>query len=266
MGLVEGKIAIVTASTRGIGRACAVKLAHEGAKTYIAARSEARSMELVNAIRADGGSADYVRFDADDKATYAGCVNAVLAREGRVDILVNNYGSTDVKRDFDVEHTSFDDLQDIVMDNVRSVYDSAQAAIKGLAEGACLSIVNIASTGGVYPDLSREAYGMAKNAIIRLTKDIAIQNARRGVRCNVVCPGSIATDALIDNMSEDFIKSFLTTIPMNRLGEPDEIADAVLFYASSMSSYVTGGVMEVGGGTGLGSPMYPLYQMMDKRG
>lgn len=266
MGLVDGRIAIVTASTRGIGRACAVKLAEEGAKVYVAARNRERSMALVDEIRAAGGKADYVRFDADDKATYAGCVNEVLEAEGRVDILVNNYGATDVKRDFDVEHTSFEDFQDIVMDNVQSVYNTAQAAIKGLAEGGSLSIVNIASTGGVYPDLSREAYGLAKAAIIRLTKDIAIQNARRGVRCNVVCPGSIATDALMDNMSEEFIKSFLTTIPMNRLGEPSEIADAVLFYASDMSSYVTGGVMEVGGGTGLGSPMYPLYQMMQARG
>lgn len=267
MGLVDGKIAIVTASTRGIGRACAIKLAQEGAKVYVAARNRERSMELVEEIvAAAGGIADYVRFDAGDKATYAGCVNEVLSAEGRVDILVNNYGATDVKRDFDVEHTSFEDFQDIVMDNVQSVYDTAQAAIKGLAEDGTLSIVNIASTGGVYPDLSREAYGLAKAAIIRLTKDIAIQNARRGVRCNVVCPGSIATDALMGNMSDEFIKSFLTTIPMNRLGEPSEIADAVLFYASDMSSYVTGGVMEVGGGTGLGSPMYPLYQMMQTRG
>ncbi|MDY2777045.1 MAG: SDR family NAD(P)-dependent oxidoreductase [Collinsella sp.] len=266
MGLVEGKIAIVTASTRGIGRACALKLAEEGAKVYVAARNRERSMELVEEIRAAGGQADFVRFDADDHATYSGCVNEVLAAEGRLDILVNNYGATDVKRDFDVEHTKFDDFQEIVMDNVRSVFDTAQAAIKGLAEGATLSIVNVSSTGGVYPDLSRESYGVAKSAIIRMTKDIAIQNARRGVRCNVVCPGSIATDALMDNMSDELIKSFLTTIPMNRLGEPSEIADVVLFYASDMSSYVTGSVMEVGGGTGLGTPMYPLYQMMAARG
>lgn len=266
MAMLDGKVAIVTASTRGIGRACAVKLAQEGAKVYVAARNEGRSRELIDEIISDGGQAAYVRFDASDHATYAGCVNDVLKAEGRLDILVNNYGSTDVARDFDVEHTSFEDFQDIVMDNVRSVYDTSQAAIKGLAAGEELSIVNIASTGGVYPDLSRESYGLAKAAIIRLTKDIAIQNARRGVRCNVVCPGSIATDALMDNMSEDFIKSFLTTIPMNRLGEASEIADAVLFYASGMSSYVTGGVMEVGGGTGLGSPMYPLYQMMETRG
>ncbi len=266
MGMLDGKIAVVTASTRGIGRACAVRLAQEGAKVYVAARNEERSQELIDKINSDGGQAAYVRFDASDHATYAGCVNEVLKAEGHLDILVNNYGATDVKRDFDVEHTNFEDFQDIVMDNVRSVYDTAQAAIKGLAAGEELSIVNIASTGGVYPDLSREAYGLAKAAIIRLTKDIAIQNARRGVRCNVVCPGSIATDALMDNMSDDFIKSFLTTIPMNRLGEASEIADAVLFYASGMSSYVTGGVMEVGGGTGLGSPMYPLYQMMEARG
>ena len=266
MSMLENKIAIVTASTRGIGRACAVKLAVEGAKGYVAARNEERPQELINQIKADGGDAAYARFDAADKATYAGCVRDVMAAEGRVDVLVNNYGSTDVKRDFDVANTKYEDFEEIVMDNVRSVYDTAQTAMNAMKGVGPLSIVNIASTGGVYPDLSRESYGLAKAAIIRLTKDIAIQGARQGVRANVVCPGSIATDALKGNMSEEFLKAFLTTIPMNRIGEPEEIANAVLFYASDMSSYVTGGVMEVSGGTGLGSPMYPLYQMMDARG
>lgn len=266
MGMLDNKIALVTASTRGIGRACAQKLASEGAKVYIAARNEERSRALIAEIEKAGGQAAYARFDASDKSTYPGCVKDVVEREGRLDILVNNYGSTDVKRDFDVANTRVEDFEDIVMDNVRSVYETSQQAIRAMKDVGPLAIVNIASTGGVYPDLSREAYGLAKAAIIRLTKDIAIQYARQGVRANVVCPGSIATEALMDNMSEEFIKAFLTTIPLNRLGEPEEIANAVLFYASDMSSYVTGGVMEVSGGTGLGSPMYPLYQMMDKRG
>lgn len=266
MGMLDSRIALVTASTRGIGRASAIRLAAEGAKVYVAARNAERSRELIDEIEASGGSAAYVRFDAADKTTYAGSVRNVLDAEGRVDILVNNYGSTDVKRDFDVASTSYEDLEDIVMDNVRSVYDTSQTAINAMRGVGPLAIVNIASTGGIYPDLSREAYGLAKAAIIRLTKDIAIQYARQNVRANVVCPGSIATDALKGNMSEEFLKAFLTTIPMNRIGEPEEVADAVLFYASDMSSYVTGGVMEVSGGTGLGSPMYPLYQMMDQRG
>ena len=266
MGLVEGKIAAVTASTRGIGKGCAEKLAAEGAKVYVAARNAERSQEVIEGIRAAGGQAEYVRFDAADQSTYKGFVQEIVEKEGRIDILVNNYGSTDVKRDFDVANTTFEAMQDIVMDNVRSVWDSSQVAMNAMKGVGNLAIVNIASTGGIYPDLSREAYGLAKDCIIRLTKDTAIQGARQGVRANVVCPGCIATDAVANNMTPEFVGAFLTTIPLNRLGEVEDIANAVLFYASDMSSYVTGGVMEVGGGTGLGTPMYPLYMSMAQRG
>ena len=266
MGLVEGKIAAVTASTRGIGLACAKKLAAEGATVYLAARNAERAQGVIDQIEADGGKAKFVRFDAADKSTYAGFVKEIVAAEGRIDILVNNYGSTDVKRDHDIVNTKFEDMQEIMMDDVQSVWDSTQAAVAAMKDKGALSIVNIASTGGIYPDLSRESYGLAKTAIIRLTKDTAIQYARQGVRANVVCPGCIATDAVKNNMSEEFTKAFLSTVPLNRLGEPEDIANAVLFYASDMGAYVTGGVMEVSGGSGLGTPLYPLYQAMSTRG
>lgn len=266
MGIIEGKIAVVTAATRGIGLGSAKKLAGEGAKVYIAARNKERSQKVIDEIVSAGGKADYVPFDAADEGTFAASVKTVLEKEGHLDILVNNYGSTDVKCDFDVEHTKYEDFERIVMNNVRSVYDTSQVAIQAMKGKGSLSIVNIASTGGVYPDLSREAYGLAKAAIIRLTKDIAIQNGKFGIRANVICPGCIATEAVANNMSEEFTKAFLSTVPLNRLGEVEDIANAVLFYASDMSAYVTGGVMEVSGGTGLGSPLYPLYQMMETRG
>ena len=266
MGLVEGKIAAVTASTRGIGLACAKKLAAEGAKIYIAARNAERAQGVIDEIEAAGGKAAYVRFDASDKSTYAGFVREVVEQEGRIDILVNNYGSTDVSRDHDIVGTAFDDMAEIVMDDVRSVWDSTQVAVSSMEGVGPLSIVNIASTGGIYPDLNRESYGLAKAAIIRITKDTAIQCARQGVRANAVAPGCIATDAVKDNMSEEFQQAFLSTVPLGRLGEPEDIANAVLFYASDMSSYVTGGVMECSGGSGLGTPLYPLYQMGGARG
>ena len=266
MGLVEGRVAAVTASTRGIGLACARKLAAEGAKVYLAARNAERAQGVIDEIEAAGGHAAFVRFDAADKSTFAGFVQEVVDKEGRIDILVNNYGSTDVSRDHDIVNTAFDDMQEIVMDDVRSVWDSTQVAVRSMKDVGPLAIVNIASTGGIYADLARESYGLAKNLIIRLTKDTAIQYARQGVRANVVCPGCIATDAVRNNMSEEFTRAFLSTVPLNRLGEPEDIANAVLFYASDMSAYVTGGVMEVSGGSGLGTPLYPLYQAMDKRG
>lgn len=266
MGLVDGKIAAVTASTRGIGLACAKKLAAEGAKVYLAARNPERAQGVIDEIVAQGGQAAYVRFDAADKSTYAGFVKEIVEKEGRIDILVNNYGSTDVTRDHDIVNTTFDAMQEIVMDDVRSVWDSTQVAVSAMADKGGLSIVNIASTGGIYPDLARESYGLAKAAIIRITKDTAIQYARQGVRANAVCPGCIATDAVKNNMTPEFTAAFLSTVPLGRLGEPEDVANAVLFYASDMSAYVTGGVMECSGGSGLGTPMYPLYQAMATRG
>ena len=266
MGLVDGKIAAVTASTRGIGLACAKKLAAEGAKVYLAARNPERAQGVIDEIVAQGGQAAYVRFDAADKSTYAGFVKEIVEKEGRIDILVNNYGSTDVTRDHDIVNTTFDAMQEIMMDDVRSVWDSTQVAVSAMADKGGLSIVNIASTGGIYPDLARESYGLAKAAIIRLTKDTAIQYARQGVRANAVCPGCIATDAVKNNMTPEFTAAFLSTVPLGRLGEPEDVANAVLFYASDMSAYVTGGVMECSGGSGLGTPMYPMYQAMSTRG
>lgn len=266
MGLVQGKIAAVTASTRGIGLACAQKLAAEGAKVYVAARNAERAQGVIDGIRDAGGQAEFVRFDGADPETYAGFVSEIVEREGRIDILVNNYGHTDVTRDHDIAHTAFADMQDILMDDVRSVWDSTQTAVNAMKGVGNLAIVNIASTGGIYPDLARESYGLAKSLIIRLTKDTAIQYARQGVRANAVCPGCVATDAVKNNMSEEFTKAFLSTVPLGRLGEPEDIANAVLFYASDMSAYVTGGVMECSGGSGLGTPMYPLYQAMSQKG
>ena len=266
MGLVEEKIAAVTASTRGIGLACAQKLAAEGAKVYVAARNAERAQGVIDQIVAAGGRAAYVRFDAADKSTYAGFVREIVEAEGRIDILVNNYGSTDVTRDHDIANTPFDVMQEIVMDDVRSVWDSTQTAVNAMRDKGGLAIVNIASTGGIYPDLARESYGLAKAAIIRITKDTAIQYARQGVRANAVAPGAVATDAVKNNMSEEFTKALLSTVPLGRLGEPEDIANAVLFLASDMSAYMTGAVLELAGGSGLGTPLYPLYQSMAKRG
>ena len=264
--LCENKIAVVTASTRGIGHACALKLAENGAKVYIAARNEERAKGVIEEIVSKGGQAGYTRFDASDRSTFAVCVKDAVDKEGKINILVNNFGTTRVDRDYDVANTKFEDFAAIVEENIESVYESSQAAIAAMKEQGGLSIVNIASVGGVYPDLSREAYGLAKSAVIRLTKDIALQNARAGIRANAVCPGCIATEAVSKNMTPEFTKAFLATVPLNRLGEPEDIANAVLFYASDMSSYVTGGVMEVSGGFGLGTPLYPLYQSMSTKG
>ena len=121
------------------------------------------------------------------------------------------------------------------------------------------SIVNISSIGGTIPDISRVAYGVSKSAVNNLTQQMAMQYARYGIRVNAVLPGLTATDAAIDNMPEDFRKSFLYHVPLNRMGTPEDMANAVYFFASDLSSYITGNIMEVAGGYGLGTPQYANF-------
>ncbi len=259
MKLLEHQVAMVTSSTRGIGRACAELLAENGAKVYLAVRRLDAGRKLAGEMAAKGLSADVCFFDADRPETFKSSVEEVVAREGRIDILVNNYGSTDVSRDRDLLHTRSEDFFSIVEGNLRSVYDTCQAAVASMVKTGGGSIVNIASVGGKYPDLSRLGYGVAKASILFLTKNIAAQYARAGVRANAILPGFVATDAAMDNMSGEFLNTFLKTVPLNRPGQPEDIARACLFLASSQSSFVTGEEIAVAGGFGMPSPMYGHY-------
>ena len=251
MKLCENKIALVTSSTRGIGLACAQKLAEHGAKVYLAVRNLEAGKKVAGEIIAAGGQADVVYFDAGKEETFGSMVDEVVAKEGRIDILLN--GDTD-------------SFFKIVENNLKSVYIPSKHAVKSMIQTGGGSIVNISSVGGRYPDLSRTAYGIAKAAINYLTENIAVQYARQGVRCNAVMPGFVATDAAMQNMSPEFLNMFLKNVPLNRPAVPEDIANAVLFFASDMSSFVTGETMPVAGGFGLPSPMYAMYQDMKSKG
>ena len=151
--------------------------------------------------------------------------------------------------------------------NLKSVYLPSKAAVAQMLKTGGGSIINISSVGGIFPDMSRLAYGISKSAINFLTKNIAVQYARNNIRCNAVLPGFVATDAAMEHMSEDFLKMFLKNVPLNRPATPEDIANAVLFFASDNSSFITGETMPVAGGFGLPSPMYSQYMDMGvKRG
>lgn len=256
MKRVENKIALVTSATRGIGLAISKKLAEEGARVYLAVRRMDAGQEVANEIIAQGGFAKPVYFDAQKVETYTSMIEEVLKEEGRIDILVNNYGATDVKRDFDLVNGDTEGFFEIVQSNLQSVYLPCKAVVPSMIENGGGSIVNISTIGSVNPDLGRIAYVVSKAAINALTQNIAVQYAKQGVRCNAVLPGLIATDAALGNMSEDFLKSFLRHVPLDRMGRPEDIAQAVLFYASDESSYITGAIQEVAGGFGMPSPIY----------
>lgn len=264
--LLTGKVAMVTGSTRGIGKACAFILAEHGAKVYFAARRPEAAQELVEELAAKGHQAAVCFFDASKPESFAGSVQEVIDHEGHIDILVNNFGSTDVRKDFDVLHTSYEDMMGIVSMNLQSVYDTCRAAIPSMIERGGGSIVNIASVGGKYPDMYRIGYGIAKSSVRFLSKNIATQHAHQKIRCNTILPGYIATDAASHSMSPEFLETFLKTVPLHRVGEVEDIANTCLYLASDMSAYVTGSDIEVAGGFGMPSPMYSHYGDMASRG
>ena len=263
---LENKVALVSSSTRGIGLACAKALAAQGAAVYLGVRRLEAGQQIADELIAAGGRAGVVFFDASREESFSGMVDEVAAKEGRLDLLVNHFGSTDVKTDLDVVNGPSEDFFRIVNTNLKSVYLPSKAAVPLMAKNGGGSIINIGSVGGLYPDLSRTAYGVSKAAIHFLTKDIAVQYARQGVRCNAVLPGFTATDAALNNMSQAFLELFLKNVPLNRPGRPEDIADAVAFLASDRAAFITGEILPVAGGFGLPTPLYGSYMSAGAKG
>lgn len=253
---LNGRAAIVTAGSRGIGLACARILVRHGATVFVAARNDKEGEEAVAAMRRQGGRAFFLRFDATRAEDYPRLIDTAARRAGRLDILVNNYGSTDPARDRNLLEGDAEAFFRIVRANIQSVYLSCRRAVPFMKDSGGGSIVNISSIGSLVPDVSRLAYTLSKAAVNTLTKNIALQYARDNIRCNAVLPGLIATDAALRNMPESFLLSFLSHVPMGRMGTPEDVANAVLYFAGDASSYVTGVLHEVAGGFALGTPQY----------
>ena len=253
---LKDKAVLVTASTRGIGLACVKACAKEGATVYMAARNLERAQEIANQLNADGGKVKCIYNDATKPETFTIMVEDVVADAGHIDVLVNNFGSSNPGKDLDFAHTDPGIFIDTVNLNLRSVFLASQAAAKHMAMGGGGSIINISSVGGLVPDISQVAYGTSKAAINYLTKLIAVHEAKNKIRCNAVLPGMTATEAVENHLSEDFRNLFLRHIPLGRIGLPEEIAAAVVYLASDEAAYTTGQILAVSGGFGLATPVY----------
>lgn len=249
---LKDKVILVTASTRGIGLAIVQKCAAEGARVYMAARDLNRAREIADTL--DGVSCVY--NDATKPETFGTMVEEVVADAGRLDVLVNNFGTSNPGKDLDFANTDPQVFLDTVNLNLRSVFMASQAAAKHMASNGGGSIVNISSVSGQVPDISQVAYGTSKAAINYLTKLIAVQEARHHIRCNAVLPGMTATEAVEKHLSGDFRNLFLRHIPLGRMGLPEEIAEAVVYFAGDASACTTGQILAVSGGFGLATPVY----------
>ncbi len=262
---LENKIVLVTASTKGIGLACVKACAKEGAIVYMAARNLEVAGKEASELNEQGYCVKYVYNDAEKPETFVSMIDEVVEKEGRIDVLVNNFGTSNPKKDLDFFHTDISDYLDIVTMNLRSVFMAGQAAAKHMAAHGGGSIINISSIGGLVPDISQIAYGTSKAAINYLTKLIAVHEAADNIRCNAVLPGMTATEAVEKNLSENFRNLFLRHIPLKKIGLPEEIAAAVVYFASDESAYTTGQILAISGGFGLGTPIYGELSDKDNR-
>lgn len=249
---LKNKVVLITASTRGIGLACVKACAKEGASVYMAARNIERAREIADTLN----GVKCVYNDATKPETFSSMVEEVVEDAGRIDVLVNNFGTSNPEKDLDFAHTDPSVFLDTVKLNLRSVFMASQTAAKHMAVHGGGSIINISSVGGLVPDISQVAYGTSKAAINYLTKLIAVQEAKNKIRCNAVLPGMTATEAVEKNLTEDFRNLFLRNIPLGRMGLPEEIAAAVVYLASDDAAYTTGQILTVSGGFGLATSFY----------
>ncbi|GAB4328785.1 MAG: 3-oxoacyl-[acyl-carrier-protein] reductase [Promethearchaeota archaeon] len=250
MGLLDGKVAIVTGSGRGIGKAIAEKLASEGASVVVADIDEASAKETAEGLTSAGMDAIGVQVNVADRASVKAMVAAALDKWGRVDVLVNNAGVT---RDSMLAKMT-DEQWDLVMAvNLKGVFYCTQETIGHMVEraqeGAASNgkIVNISSTVGKSGNIGQTNYCASKAGVVGFTKALAKEYAKYAIQANAIQPGFIKTP-MTDKIPEKVVQKFLAVIPLGRMGMPEDIANAVLFLASPLSDYMTGTVVEVTGG------------------
>ena len=241
----EGKVALVTGASRGIGRAIALALAAEGADVAVNyAGSEAAAKEVAAEIEAMDRKAFVIQADIASTEASTAMVDAVVKEFGRIDVLVNNAGIT---RDGLLMRMKEEDWDAVITTNLKGVFNCTKAAIKYMMKQKSGNIVNISSIVGVMGNAGQANYCAAKAGVIGFTKATAKEVAARGIRVNAIAPGFIKTD-MTSVLSEKVVEAMLAGIPLNRLGETEDIAKAVLFLASSDANYITGQTLHVDGG------------------
>ncbi len=245
MGEFEGKVVLVTGSTRGIGRAVAGLFAGEGARVAVTGRSRDTAEAVAREL---GAGALGIGLDVADPGSVAAAVDRVLEAWGRVDVLVNNAGIT---RDTLALRMKLDDWQAVISTNLTGAFLCAKACLRHMVRARAGAIVNISSVVGSVGNAGQANYCAAKAGIEGLTRSLAREYANRGIRVNAVAPGYIATD-MTEALGEKVREALLAQVPAGRLGAPEDVAQAVAFLASDRASYVTGQVLHVNGGMYMG--------------
>ncbi len=243
-GNLEGKNALVTGASQGIGRACALALAKAGAKVGIAARNEEKLGAVAAEIAAAGGTAEIFVLDVSSEESTKTAAKDALARLGTVHILVNNAGIT---RDTLLLRMKRSDWDDVLQTNLTGTFLLTQALVSGMMKARWGRIINISSVVGETGQAGQANYAASKAGLIGFTKSVARELASRGITANAVAPGYIETamTAVLDEKQRD---AMLGQIPLGRPGTDEDIAAAVRFLASDEAGYITGHVLDVNGG------------------
>jgi NAD(P)-dependent dehydrogenase (short-subunit alcohol dehydrogenase family) len=249
MALLDGKVCLITGSGSGLGRAAAVLFAQEGARIVVNDIDETAGAETVSLVEAQGGEAAFVPADVADEGAVARLFDEAAARFGRLDVSYHNAGIMHPD-DLGPEDTSLDVWEKTIDINLRGVFLCCRHAIPKLQASGGGSIINVASfvalMGAANPQIS---YTASKGGVLAMTREIAVQYARRGIRANALCPGPVRTPLLEPIIQDDTRReNRLNHIPLNRFAEADDIAKAALFLASDLSSYMTGASLVVDGG------------------
>ena len=245
MNLLEGKTALVTGASRGIGRSIAHTLAQNGANvafTYLSSVEKGESLE--KELQQSGVKAKGYRSDASDYLAAEQLVNDVVAEFGSLDILVNNAGITRDNLLMRMDEAAWDEVINV---NLKSVFNTVKAATRTFMKQKAGSIINLTSVVGLKGNPGQANYAASKAGTIGFTKSVALELGSRNIRSNAIAPGFIETE-MTEQLDQNTVDSWRAAIPLRRGGTPQDVADCVLYLASDLSSYVTGQVLQVDGG------------------
>jgi 3-oxoacyl-[acyl-carrier protein] reductase len=245
---LDGRVALVTGASQGIGRACAIALAEAGASLALAARNEQKLAETADYIRAAGGQAESFKIDLASENEIKAGIKAAIAKLGKLDILVNNAGIT---RDQLALRMKRADWDDVIGTNLTAAYLCSQQALSSMLRQHWGRIINITSIFGQMGQAGQANYAASKAGLIGLTMALAREVASRNITVNAVAPGYVET-AMTDVLAPELKDTVVKMIPLARAGSPQDVAAAVRFLASDEAAYITGHVLNVNGGMLMG--------------
>ena len=245
MGLLDGKVALVTGGSRGIGRAIALRLGQEGADVAVCARNVEAAGEVASEIEGLGRKCLVRACDVADTEQAGALIASTIEELGQLDILVNNAGVT---RDNLLMRMKEEDWDEVLAINLKGAFNCARAAVRPMLKARGGRIVNITSVVGLQGNAGQVNYAASKAGLIGLTKSLARELASRGITANAVAPGLVPETGMTGELAAEVQQQMLSAVPLGRAGTPEDVAHAVAFLASEQAAYITGQVLAVDGG------------------